>query len=77
MGQGSSNVGKAATRSLKDIIVVANTCGDYMFNLTNGIPVKEFHGNKQDISFFSLTRYLKTFRDVPDVRVKIKEDFNM
>ncbi len=33
-------------RNLKDTIVVANTCGTYMFNLHNGIPVKEFHGNK-------------------------------
>ena len=48
-----------------------------MFNLYNGIPLKEFHGNKQDLSLFSLTRYLKTFRDVKDVRVKIKEDFNL
>eukprot|EP00347_Sterkiella_histriomuscorum_P013290 403365282 len=64
-------------RNIKDIIVVANTCGTYMFNLYNGIPLKEFYGNKQDISLFSLTRYLKTFRDVKDVRVKIREDFNL
>ena len=35
-------------RDLKDIIVVANTCGTYMFNLCNGIPIKEYIGNKQD-----------------------------
>lgn len=64
-------------RDLKDIIVVANTCGTYMFNLSNGIPLKEFHGNKQDLSLFSLTRYLKHFRDVKDIRAKIKEDFSL
>ena len=46
-----------------------------MFNLFNGIPVKEYHGDKTDISFFSLTRYLKQIKDVADVRVKIMEEF--
>ncbi len=64
------------TRDIKDIIVVANTCGSYMLNLFNGIPVKEFNGDKTDISFFSLTRYLKKFKEVPDVRTKIMEDHN-
>ena len=62
-------------RNLKDIIVISNTCGCYMFNMFNGIPVKEYNGDKSDISFFSLTRYLKQIKDVPDVRVKIMEDF--
>jgi hypothetical protein len=56
---------------------VANTCGTYMFNLYNGIPVKEFYGNKQDLTLFTLMKYLKTFKGIADVRVKIKEDFNM
>ena len=29
-------------RDVKDIIVVSNTCGRYMFHTYNGIPVKEF-----------------------------------
>ncbi len=45
-----------------------------MFNLFNGIPVKEYHGDKTDISFFSLTRYLRQIKEVPDVRTRIKED---
>jgi hypothetical protein len=46
-----------------------------MFNLFNGIPVKEYHGDKTDISFFSLTLYLKQIKNKEDVRVKIMEDF--
>lgn len=42
-----------------------------MFQVYNGIPVKEFTGNKKDLSFYSLTKYLKTFKDVKDIRVKI------
>jgi hypothetical protein len=37
--------------------------------------VKEYHGDKTDISFFSLTRYLKQIKDVADVRAKISEEF--
>jgi TFIIF-interacting CTD phosphatase-like protein len=64
-------------RDMKDIIVVSNTCGRYMLSLLNGIPVKEYTGNKKDLSLLALTRYLKTFVKVPDVRVKIKEDFGL
>lgn len=46
-----------------------------MFHLFNGVPVKEYFGDKLDISFFSLTRYLRAFKDCKDVRTKIKEDF--
>ena len=29
-------------REMKDIIVVSNTCGRYMLNIPNGIPVTEY-----------------------------------
>lgn len=48
-----------------------------MFNTHNGVPVKEFTGNKKDLSLYSLTKYLKTFKDVKDVRIKIQEDFGI
>lgn len=62
-------------RDLKDIIVVSNTCGRYLLHLYNGIPVKEYLGNKKDLSLVALTKYLKTFKMVSDVRTKIKEEF--
>ena len=46
-----------------------------MLNLQNGIPVREFHGDKQDFSLVSLSKYIKSMRDVKDVRVKITDDF--
>jgi hypothetical protein len=46
-----------------------------MLNLQNGIPVREFHGDKQDLSLVSLSKYIKSMRDVKDVRVKITDDF--
>ena len=64
-------------RDLKDIVILANSCGKFMFQITNGIPVKEFHGNKKDVSLYAITKYLKSIKDVPDVRLKIAEDFNI
>ena len=64
-------------RDPKDIIVLANSCGKYMFQITNGLPLKEFHGNKKDVSLYSATKYLKTLKDVSDVRQKLAEDFGI
>lgn len=37
--------------------------------------MREFNGDKQDLSLVSLTKYLKSMKDVIDVREKIKDDF--
>ena len=65
------------SRELKDIIVVSHTCERHLFHYGNGIPVKEYLGCKKDLSFFALTKYLKTFKDITDVRTKIAEDFGL
>jgi len=65
------------SRDLKDILVVSNTCGRAMLHYSNGIPVKEYNGNKKDLSFYSLTKYIRSFKDVKDVRTKISEDFGI
>ena len=64
-----------ADRDIKDVIIVSNTCGRYLYHIYNGIPIKEFNGNKKDFSLIALTNYLKKFKDAKDVRIKIKEDF--
>ena len=45
--------------------------------MANGIPIKNFEGDRRDFYLYSLCKYLKTFKDVPDVRVKITEDFKI
>ena len=65
------------SRELKDIIVVSNTCGRSMLHYANSIPVKEYTGNKKDLSLYSLTKYIRSFKDVKDVRTRITEDFGM
>jgi hypothetical protein len=43
----------------------------------NGIPIKDFHGDKNDEVLKNLTTYLMSFKDEHDVTVKIQKDFNM
>ena len=39
--------------------------------------MKDYTGNKRDLSLYALTKYLKTFKDVKDVRTKIVDDFGI
>ena len=48
-----------------------------MMHVNNGVPVREYLGNKKDFSLYALTKYLKSFKEVKDVRVKIAEDFGI
>lgn len=64
-------------RELKDLIIVDNCTINYMLQLTNGIPMKDYNGDRRDFYLYSLCKYLKTFKDVEDVRNKITEDFKI
>jgi hypothetical protein len=63
------------SRRLKDIIIVSHSSERHLFHFDNGVPVTAYSGNKKDLSLYSLTKYLKSFRGVYDVRDKIREDF--
>jgi hypothetical protein len=65
------------SRDAKDIIIVSNTCGRHMLHYANGVPVREYSGNKKDLSLYALCKYLKSFKDIKDVRSKICEDFGV
>lgn len=63
-------------RTLKDIILVDNKVCSYLINIENGIPVKNFLGDKNDNTLQMLTRYLKEkLLEAEDVREVIKKDF--
>ena len=64
-------------RNLKDMIFVTNTTSRHIKQLRNGIPVRDFSGNKKDFSMVALARYLKSFVRVKDVREKITSDFKI
>ena len=58
-------------REMKNLIFVSNNAGRYLKQLKNGVPVKDYTGNKKDYSCVALARYLKGFIRVKDVREKI------
>ena len=45
-------------RDLKDIIIVDNCSVNYMLQMTNGVPIKDYNGDKKDTILYNLTRYL-------------------
>ena len=64
-------------RSLSDVIIVDNNIQSFFLQLSNGIPIYDYTGDKSDEVLISLTAYLKKFRDVTDVRQKIDRDFQI
>ena len=64
-------------RSLSDVIIVDNNIQSFFLQLSNGIPIYDYTGDKSDEVLISLTAYLKQFRDVTDVRQKIDRDFQI
>ena len=63
-------------RKLKDLIIVDNKVESYSKQIENGIPIKDFHGDKKDKTLLSLKKYLlHKIRGVNDVRKVIAADF--
>lgn len=58
-------------RSLSDVVIVDNNIQSFFLQLSNGIPIYDYTGDKNDEVLLSLTTYLKSFLDVSDVRQKI------
>ena len=65
-------------RQLKDIIIVDNKEAGCFLEFENLIPIHDFLGDiSNDKHLVSLCDYLLSFKDVPDVRKKITEDFRL
>ena len=63
-------------RDLKDIIIVDNRTLSYVINLENGIPIKDFYGDKSDKEMHLITKYIQEkLLGAPDVREVLKKDF--
>ena len=57
-----------ADRNIKEVIIVDNSIISFAFNLSNGIPIKEFLGNKNDEELLFMVSYLEEMFSFPDVR---------
>lgn len=64
-------------RRLEDIIIIDNRVCSYGFDFENGIPIKDFMGDKNDRELIYLTNYIKKnfIHNCPDVREVIRRDF--
>jgi len=65
------------SRLKNDIVIVDNCTINFMLHLTNGIPIKDYNGDKKDFYLYSLYKYLKTFKNLEDVTKKITIDFKI
>ena len=61
---------------MEDMVIIDNKVTSYALNLENGIPIKDFIGDRQDRELKQLTMYLMSrILNAKDVRTVIKEDF--
>jgi CTD small phosphatase-like protein 2 len=63
-------------REMKDIVIVDNHVLSYVINIDNGIPIKDFYGDKSDTEIITLHKYIKkNLLYVNDVRDVLRRDF--
>ena len=65
-------------RNLKDVIIVDNTIQSFFLQLSNGLPIYDYTGDKNDKILPALSDYLVNYiLPVADVRPKIDKDFKI
>lgn len=45
-------------RELKDMLIIDNRVVSYALNMDNGLPIRDFHGDKSDRDLKALAKYL-------------------
>ena len=64
-------------RNMPDVVIVDNNVQSFYLQLTNGIPIYDYEGDKEDTALLALTPYLRSFLAVADGRDKINTDFEI
>lgn len=60
------------TRNLKNVIIVDNTVSNFAIYIRNGIPIKDYRCENDDIELIHLANYLTKFVEVDDIRELIR-----
>ena len=60
-------------RNLKDLIIVDNSPLAYAFNIDNGLPIKAWYEDKDDVELSKITKLLEFLAKTKDVRKYIKK----
>ena len=53
---------------MKNIVIIDNILGSYGNQIYNGIPIIPYFDNKEDNELSDLLLYLKSLKEIPDVR---------
>ena len=64
-------------RDLRHVVIIDNTIVSFMSQIENGVPITPFTGDMSDICLTELLGYLQELKDSEDVRVHLKEMFNI
>jgi hypothetical protein len=56
---------------------VDNRVASFALHFSNGIPIKDYEGDKNDRVLMTLSAYLQSFMSISDIRQKIKADFKL
>lgn len=64
-------------RDLKNVVIVDNAPYSFASQLENGYPIIPFYDSKEDIELLTLATYLKSIKDLEDVRVAIGTKFGL
>ena len=64
---------KKLNRNLKDLIIVDNSPLAYTLDIDNGLPIKTWYDNKNDIELYKITSILEFLATTEDVRKYIRQ----
>ena len=64
---------KKLNRNMKDLIIVDNSPLAYSFDIDNGLPIKTWYEDKNDIELYKITEILEFLAKTNDVRHFIKK----
>lgn len=62
---------------LKEIIIVDNSIISFAFNLSNGVPISSFTGQKNDEELLYMVSLLEEIYSFPDIRPQIDAKFQL
>ena len=71
------DLGIIKDRQLKDMMLVDNSIISFAFNLSNGIPIKAFLGDKNDDELLYMVTFLEEIFTHGDVRPHIDHTFKL
>lgn len=64
-------------RDLKSVVIVDNAPYSFASQLDNGYPIIPFYDSKEDTEMLTLSSYMKSIKDLEDVRIANNNKFRL